>query len=162
MPFIAAIAAMAENRVIGKNNQLPWRLPADLKHFKALTLNHAVIMGRKTYDSIGKPLPQRLNIILSREKTLLIPGCTVTHDIEAAIAAAASASDIFVIGGTQIYELFLPRIKRIYLTTIHHTFDGDQYFPALPENQWKAISHEYHAADADNAYNYTFSVLEAV
>lgn len=162
-PFLSAIVAMAENRVIGKNNQLPWRLPADLKHFKALTTGHPILMGRKTYESIGKPLPHRTNIILTRDASYQAPGCQVVTTIKAAIAQATAEghSEIFIIGGAEIYRQLLPDIERIYLTIVHETFEGDAFFPELPA-AWREIKREEHTKDADNPYDYTFLTLEKI
>jgi dihydrofolate reductase len=160
-PIVSAIVAMAENRVIGKNNQLPWHLPADLKHFKELTTGHSIIMGRKTYESIGKPLPNRENIILTRDKNYQAEGCKVVHAIEEAIKLAAHNKELFIIGGAEIYQQAMPYIHRIYLTVVHHYFEGDTYFPAL-NNEWREISNERHEADEKNDYAFSFVVLERI
>ena len=162
--ILSAIAAMADNRVIGKLNQLPWHLPADLKRFKSLTLNHAIVMGRKTYESIGKPLPQRTNIILTRQPHFSAPGCHIITNIDEAIALAEKVhhTEIFIIGGSEIYLQLLPRIQRIYLTLIHGTFDGDAFFPELVEHEWKETSREQHEADQDHHYAYTFVILDRI
>lgn len=161
-PVISAIAAMAENRVIGINNKLPWHLPADLKHFKQLTTGNPILMGRKTYESIGRPLPNRLNIVLTREPQFQAPGCEVVNSIEAAMRLAAqdNKSEIFIIGGAEIYHQLLPKIQRIYLTIVHHDFDGDAYFPALSSTDWIEVAREKHCADAENMYEYSFITLE--
>jgi dihydrofolate reductase len=161
-PIIAAIVAMAENRVIGHHNQLPWRLPADLQHFKAITTGHPIIMGRKTYASLGRPLPHRTNIIITRNPQWEAPGCIVVTSIEKALAHAAlmPQRELFIIGGADIYKQTLPSIQRIYLTIIHHSFTGDAYFPELPEKLWEQKTAEHHTADAENTYDYSFILLE--
>ena len=160
---IMAVVAMAENRVIGCNNQLPWRLPADLRHFKAVTMGKPVIMGRKTYESIGRPLPGRLNIVVTRDSQWQTPGCTVVRSLEKALAVAGETSaDICVIGGSELYRQLLPQVHRIYLTIVHHTFLGDAYFPELSPSDWREVERIDCPADAENAYAYSFIVLEQV
>lgn len=163
-PILSAIAAMSTNRVIGNKNQLPWHLPADLKHFKAVTSGHPVLMGRKTYESIGKPLPNRTNIILTRTTNYSAPDCLIIHNVEAAISMAVELEmdEIFVIGGAEIFKQLLPQIQRLYLTHIHHTFDGDAFFPELNMDDWKEVSRERHHADEKNKYDYSFIVMERV
>lgn len=163
-PLISAIVAMAENRVIGKNNQLLWHLPADFKHFKATTTGHPILMGRKTYESIGKPLPNRTNIIITRKKEWTAPGCIIVASINDAIKEAANIDqqEIFIIGGAEIFQQALSLIQRIYLTIVHYVFDGDTYFPELDKKEWKEVIHETHSADQQNPYSYSFLVLERV
>lgn len=161
-PILSAIAAMAENRTIGNKNQLPWHLPADLKHFKSVTTGHPVLMGRRTYDSIGKPLPNRTNIILTRDLNFNPPECIVVSSTDAAVAKASElgANEIFIIGGAMIYRQLLPLVNKLYLTIVHHKFLGDAHFPEIDEREWKEISRETHEADASNPYAYSFIVLE--
>lgn len=161
-PLISAIVAMAENRVIGATNKLPWHLPADLKHFKALTTGHPIIMGRKTYESIGKPLPMRSNIVISRDPQFKAPGCLVVPTLMKAFNAAKAQHDpeIFVIGGAQVYQEAMPFIQRIYLTLIHHSFEGDAYFPLLETNEWVEKKREDHQADSANIYGYSFVIMD--
>jgi len=164
-PYISAIVAMSKNRSIGKNNRLLWHLPADLRHFKQLTTGHPILMGRKTYESIGKPLPNRQNIIITRDLGFTAPGCDVTHSLDEAINVAAKNNDqaeIFVIGGAEIYRQSLPHIQRIYLTIVHEQFEGDVFFPALNANEWQEISREDHQADEKNAYAYSFVIIEKI
>ena len=163
-PILSAIAAMAENRVIGKNNKMPWHLPADLKHFKAVTTGHPVLMGRKTYESIGKPLPNRTNIILTRDTHYTAPDCVIVNNIETALSMAneLDMDEVFVIGGAEIYQILLPKIQRIYLTKIHFKVAGDAYFPELNMAEWKKMNSEDHQADVNNAYDYSFIVLERI
>ncbi len=160
MPLISIIAAVAENRAIGIHNRLPWHLPADLKYFRNKTLGHHVIMGRKNYQSIGKPLPQRTNIVVSRDPGFDAPGCVVVNSIDAALAAAHGDPEVFIIGGAGIYAQSLPFADRLYLTLVHYSFEGDTYFPELEWAQWKEISKEFHEPDERNPYPYSFVVLD--
>ncbi len=161
---IALIVAMAQNRVIGKDNQLPWHLPDDLKFFKATTMGKPIIMGRKTYESIGKPLPGRCNIVLSHRAAYSAEGIKVARDVEAAIELASSiatrdqASEIMVIGGAGVYQAFLPRADRLYVTRVHAQVDGDVYFPKI-ETGWHEVKREDHAAQGNNPYDYSFTTL---
>ena len=159
---ISAIVAMDENRVIGRNNQLPWRLPADLQHFKSITMGKPIVMGRKTYDSIGRPLPGRQNIVLTRDPTLQIPGCTIVTSIPAVLELASANEEIFIIGGAHLFEAFLPMTERIHLTLVHAQCEGDAYFPKLKIEEWKEVGREDHGADGGNEYAYSFVVLERV
>ena len=159
--LISAIVAMAENRVIGAQNRLPWHLPADLAHFKSITTGHPILMGRKTYESIGKPLPNRTNIILTRDPHYRADGCLVVSSIDDALAQATSnQQEIFIIGGAEIYQQLLPRIQRLYITLVHEIFDGDVFFPELNMNEWKEVAHEAHTADEKNVYPFSFLVYE--
>src|SRR5690606_19996461 len=145
-------AALAENRVIGRDNQLPWHLPADLKHFKALTLGKPIIMGRKTWDSLGRPLPGRLNVVVSRQPGLQLAGAEVFATLEAALeraeawAQANGAEELMLIGGAQLYELGLARAERLYLTRVGLSPEGDAYFPALDLARWQQSASTAHAA----------------
>lgn len=163
-PVYSAIACMAENRVIGKENQLPWHLPADLKRFKAITTGHIVLMGRKTYQSIGKPLPNRTNLIMTRDKNLEIPGCVMAHSIEEISKKAQlnNEKEIFIIGGAEIYQQFLPYLQFIYLTIVHQHLDGDAYFPLLDMSKWQEIEKTRFKADEHHAYDYSFLKLASV
>ena len=160
MKKISIIVAVDENWVIGKKNALPWRLSADLKHFRTLTRRHTVIMGRKTYESIGRPLPDRTNIIISRNNTLTIPGCTVVKTTEEALNTVPDDEEIFVVGGAEIYSQFLPITQKIYLTQIHHQFDGDIFFPKLNLSEWTETERQSLEADDKNPYKYSFITLE--
>lgn len=135
-PRLSIIAAMAKNRVIGTNNTLPWRLPEDLKHFKALTSGHHILMGRKTFDSLGRPLPGRTSVVITRSRDLQLPGCIVANSIEDAIAACNQDNEIFIIGGAELYLQALDVADRIYLTEIQAEFEGDAWFPELDRVQW--------------------------
>jgi len=157
---IALVVAASENNVIGKNNQLLWRLPNDTKFFKNTTWGMPVIMGRKTFDSLGKPLAGRTNIVITRQKSWTAPGTQVVATLEEAMAAAADtdAKEAFVIGGGEIYALALPLAQRIYLTRVHGVFDGDAYFPEFDEQQWELLSNLDFPADEKHAYAYSFQV----
>ena len=160
--IISFVAAMGKNRVIGKDSDLPWgrSLPSDLKHFHDMTLGKPVIMGRKTHESIGKPLPDRTNIIITRDQSYKAEGCIVVHTIDEALKAAGNAEEVMVIGGSQIYKEFLPRANRMYLTFIDEEFQGDTYFPEYNIEEWKEISYKEHERDAENKYDFRFVVLE--
>jgi dihydrofolate reductase len=157
--IVSQIAAMSENHVIGKDNQLLWHMPNDLKHFKNTTSGHTVIMGRKTFDSVGKPLPKRRNIIITRQH-ITIEGCEVVNSIEAALALCKDEDEVFIVGGAHIYQQSLHLTDRIYLTIIHHQFEGDSFFPEISKNEWKEVSHESHPADDKNAFPYSFVTYE--
>lgn len=147
-PRISLIAAVARNGVIGTDNALPWRLPEDLRRFKALTLGHPVIMGRKTWESIGRPLPGRRNIIVTRNDSFAAEGCETAGSVEAAIAACAGTTDeVFVIGGAQIYAQALPLAQRLHLTEIQADFPGDAHFPAFDRGFWRESARESHRTD---------------
>ncbi len=157
--IISMIAAMANNRIIGKDNQMPWHLPADFTWFKRCTMGKPVVMGRKTYESIGRPLPGRQNIVISRDESLTIEGVDVVTSIEAAISKADDAEEVMIIGGGSIYEACLPKAQRLYVTLIDANLDGDTQFPDWGEN-WKQTVEESYSADEKNAYDMKFVVLE--
>jgi dihydrofolate reductase len=157
---LSIVVAAAENDVIGVRNELPWRLPDDLRRFKALTLGKPVLMGRKTFESIGKPLPGRTNLVVTRQKHWTAAGCVVVPSIEDAIDAAGNVSEIAVIGGGQIFKEVLPRVNTIHLTRVHVTLGGDAYFPRLVPSEWRETSREDHAADERHAYAFSFVTLE--
>ena len=155
--IISIIAAVGKNNVIGVNNELPWKLSADLKRFRQITSGKPVVMGRKTFESIGKPLPNRMNIIITRDKNYTIDGCVAVHSAEGALNAAKGSKEIMIIGGGQIFREFLPKAKRMYLTVIEKEFGGDAYFPEYAKNEWKEVSREDHE---DNGLKYSFVDLE--
>ncbi|WDF54120.1 dihydrofolate reductase [Mucilaginibacter sp. KACC 22063] len=157
--IVSAIVAVSTNNAIGKNNQLLWHLPADLKHFKQITTGHTVIMGRKTFDSVGKPLPNRRNIIVTRQ-TIQIEGCEVVSSVEAALALCASEDEVFIVGGAEIYRLAMPLTNRIYLTRVHKDFEADTFFPEIDENDWKITSQEDFDADEKNNIPYSYITLD--
>ena len=157
----AIVVAAAENNVIGKDNGLIWHLPADLRHFKQLTMGHPILMGRKTYESIGKPLPGRTSVIVTYQEDYAADGCLVAHSLQEAIEQAKALDEtIYIIGGAEIYKQALPLTDVIYLTRLHHTFDGDVSFPELDENEWQTIEQEHHEPDEKNKYRYSFLTLK--
>jgi len=152
------LVAFDENRVIGKNNTLIWHLPADLKRFKSLTTGHVIIMGRKTFESIGKPLPNRTTIVISRQADLQIEGVIIAHSVEEAILKAKSITreDIFIVGGAEIYALSLALADQILVTQLHDIFEGDAYFPEIPLASWEITEKERGVTDEKNAYQYSY------
>jgi dihydrofolate reductase len=154
------VVAMARNRVIGRDNQLPWRLPADLAYFKRVTLGHPIIMGRRTYESIGRPLPGRLNIVVSRNPQFSAPGCTVVPSLAEAWRAAGDAAEVCVIGGTSIFAEALPAADRIHLTEVDADVPGDTWFPEFDRGEWTEREVERHAPDERHAYPFRIVVLE--
>jgi dihydrofolate reductase len=159
---IALIAAMAENGVIGINNQLPWRISADLRHFKALTMGKPIIMGRKTWESIGRPLPGRTNIVISRDTGFEAEGCQVVHSIEQAFEAAAGYDQVMIIGGANLYRQTLERADILYLTLIKAEVEGDAWFPQLEPEKWREVERQSHGADDNNEYDYDFVTLQRI
>ena len=156
---------MAQNRVIGKNNDLPWRLPDDMKFFMNTTKGHHVIMGRKNYDSLMdkfKPLPHRTNIVVTRQKNLSAPGCIVVHSVEAALDTAKKnhEKEAFIIGGAEIYKIALPMANRIYLTEIQKHVEGDTYFPEFSKNEWKENARTHHPSDERHPFAFDFVIYE--
>jgi dihydrofolate reductase len=160
--MISIIVAMGQNRVIGKDNKMPWRLPADIAYFKQTTMGHPVVMGRKTYESIGKSLSGRENIILTRNCNFTAEGCRVFHEVEEvlAFATANQSEEVFIIGGDSVYAEFFPRADRLYVTLIEQCFDGDAFFPAIDEQQWRLASRIKGETDAKNGYEYCFLIYE--
>lgn len=156
------IAAMASNRAIGINNTLPWRLPADLAHFKALTLGHHIIMGRKTYESLGKPLPGRTSVIVTRDRGYSVPGCVVAHSLEAAMAACDGDTEAFFIGGADLYRQALELADRIYLTEVKTEVAGDAWFPEFDHAGWRESSRKHCSADEKNPFDHDFVVYENI
>lgn len=159
-PRISLIAAMAENRVIGRKGTLPWRLPADMAHFVRLTRGKPVIMGRRNYQDIGRPLPKRRNIVLTRDAEFQAEGCIVVGSPAQALAAAGAVPEVMVIGGEQIYRLFASGADRLYLTLVHAQIPGDARFPDLDWVQWTETARVYRPADADNPLAMTFLRLD--
>ena len=159
--LVSMIVAMACNRVIGRDNQLPWHLPEDLKHFKRVTMGKPIVMGRKTYDSIGRPLPGRRNIVVTRQQGWSAPGVDVVHKLESALELAReSAVEVVVIGGAGIYQQALPFVDRIYLTCIHQAFEGDALFPELDKNRWSEVERQDVFPSDGNELSYSFVTLE--
>jgi dihydrofolate reductase len=159
-PIVTLVAAVAENGVIGSGNRMPWHLPADLKRFKALTLGKPILMGRKTFEAIGKPLPGRRNFVLTRAGNLRVPGVEIVHGFDEALAASADAPELMVIGGAEVYRLAMPRAQRMHLTRVHAALVGDTRFPNCDWNEWRKVERSTHPADERNAYAMTFLVLE--
>ena len=158
---ISIIVAIANNRVIGKNNKLPWDLPADMEHFRKLTLGKPVIMGQKTFESIGKALPGRTNIVLTLDKNFQAPACLAAHSIEEALKFAGNKEEVMIIGGVSIYKQFLPLANRLYLTLIDADIkDGDAFFPEFNYGDWNEIERIKNEPDKDNPYQYSFVTLE--
>ena len=158
--LVSIIAAMDRNRLIGNENQLPWRLPADLAHFKRVTMGKPVIMGRKTYESIGRPLPGRTNIVLTRAADFTAQGVVVAPSLQQALDCASAADEVMIIGGGTIYQLALPIADRLYLTWIDHSYEGDAWFPDFDTEQWRVVAREEHAADQKNPSDYSFVTYE--
>ena len=164
--IVSLVVAMAENRVIGRNNQLPWYLPEDLKYFKRVTMGKPIIMGRKTFESIGKPLPGRTNIVITRNTDYQAEGIKVVHTLEEAVELCESigmiddTNEAMVIGGAEIYRQSLAIADRLYLTKVHAEVEGDAYFTEFPEEEWKELGRESYKAEGPNPYDYSFVVLE--
>lgn len=159
--LISAIVAMTENRVIGLDNRLPWHLPADLRYFKKITLHKTIVMGRKTFASIGRPLPERLNIILTRDPTFKATGCTVLHSLNE-IFLLPDQNEIIIIGGSELFKQSLHQINRLYLTLIHTELEGDTFFPELKTDEWVEVSRQRHRADGENPYDYSFIIFDRI
>lgn len=158
--MVSFVVAAAENGVIGRDNQLIWHLPADLKHFKQLTQGHPVVMGRRTYESIGRPLPNRTNLIVTRQQDWQAANCEVLYSLPAALERASQLDEeVFVIGGAEIYRQALPAADVIYLTEVHHDFEGDVTFPELDHAIWREESRQRHEVDEKHAYPFSFVTL---
>ena len=153
---ISLIVAMAENRVIGVDNRMPWHLSADLKRFRKITSGYPIVMGRKTHESIGRPLPDRVNIVLTRDSSYQAQGCIVVHKPEEAMRAADEAAELMVIGGAGLYREFLPLAHRIYLTLIYRAFDGDTFFPTIDWTEWREVAREEVEQDEQTGLSYAF------
>ena len=157
---LSIVVAMGGNRLIGKDNHLPWHLPADLAFFKKLTTGNTILMGRKTFDSIGRPLPSRRNIIITRNTNIEITGCEVVNSIEEALSLSQGETEVMVIGGAKLYQQILPIADRLYITQVEGEFDGDTYFPHYDENDWLEVSCESHQPDEKNKHAYHFIILK--
>jgi dihydrofolate reductase len=164
--MVSFVVAQASNRVIGRGNDLPWHLPADLKHFKSITSDKTVIMGRRTYESIlariGKPLPNRENVVVTTNRDYVAPGCRVVGSVEEALKLHQKDGEVFVIGGARVFKEALDYADRVYLTQIMSDFNGDTFFPKLEPTVWRTVSREAHAADDKNPYSYEFLILERI
>ncbi len=157
--MISLIVAVSTNNVIGADGDLPWRLSDDLKRFKVVTMGKPIVMGRKTYESIGRPLPGRQNIVITRRNNFTADGCDVVQSTAAAVEVAGGADEVMVIGGSQIYAAFLPLAERIYLTRVHTEVDGDAFFPPIDEAEWRESAGESYEADDSNDYACTVTTL---
>lgn len=158
--MVAFVVATADNGVIGRDNQLIWHLPTDLKHFKQLTQGHPVVMGRRTYESIGRPLPNRTNIVVTRQPDWQAEGCEVVHSVPEALERASQFDEqVFIIGGSEIYRQALPAADVVYLTEVHHDFEGDVTFPELDHAVWREENRQRHEPDEKHAYPFSFVTL---
>jgi len=158
---LSLIVAISENGVIGREGDLPWRLSADLRRFKRLTMGHPIIMGRKTFESIGRPLPGRTMIVVTRQPDYRAAGAVVVHSLDEALETASHIDDeVFLIGGAEIYRRALERVDRLYLTRVHADIEGDTRFPHIDFARWRLVQREHHAADEKNEYAHTFKVYE--
>jgi len=160
--MISLVVAMARNRVIGQGGRMPWHLPADLRNFRKLTMGKPIVMGRKTFESIGKALPGRRNIVVTRQRNYQARDCHVVNSLERALTENRACREVMIIGGAEIYSLALPRADRIYLTLIDCELEGDATFPELDQTQWQQKERIDHPADHENAYAFSFMVLDRV
>ncbi|MCK5029135.1 MAG: dihydrofolate reductase [Bacteroidales bacterium] len=158
--MLSIIVAVAENNVIGKDNSLIWKLPRDMRHFKETTTGHYIIMGRKTFESNGRPLPNRTNVIITRDKSFKAEGCVIVHSLEDAIKEAKDDSEAFIIGGGVIYDLAMPLVDRIYITQIYHLFEGDTFFPEINMEEWDVVEERKFEPDEKNKYSFTILTLD--
>ena len=159
---ISFVVAYDRNRAIGKDNHLPWRLPDDMKHVRAVTIGKPMIMGRRTWDSIGRPLPGRTSIVLTRDRTFRCDGCVVARTADEALKLAGAVPEIIVFGGARVFEEFLPRADRIYLTEVETEADADTHFPKLDPAEWREVERVRHPADERHAHAFSFVTLERV
>lgn len=160
LPRVTLIVAVARNGVIGRNGKLPWRLPEDLAFFKRTTMGSPIIMGRRTWESIGRPLPGRRNIVVSRSKEFTAPGAEVAADLDAALALCAGTPEAFVIGGAQLYAVALPRAQQLVITEIDADFEGDTYWPTIDKAQWQETSREHQPPSGQRAFALDFVTYE--
>jgi dihydrofolate reductase len=157
---ISLIVAMASNRVIGADNKMPWHLPADLKRFRQITMGSPILMGRKTHESIGRVLPGRTNVVITRNSQFESRGCLIFNDIELALDSLQAHSEVFIIGGSSLYEAMLPEAKYIYLTQIHKAFSGDTYFPEINLNDWIEVEQQRIENDPAVSFAYSFKKIK--
>lgn len=160
MNVVSIIAAVASNGVIGRQGDLPWHMPTDLRRFKRLTMGHHLVVGRKTWDEVGKPLPGRIMVVVTRDRSFRPEGATVVHSVDAALSAARGDDEVFIAGGGEIYRQALPLADRLYITRIHAHVEGDTVFPEIDENEWHVIDREDYDADERNPYPFSFLVYE--
>jgi dihydrofolate reductase len=156
MPVLSLIVAMDNNRLIGSNNGLPWNLPADLQHFKAITMGKPIVMGRKTWQSLGRPLPGRKNIVITRDSDFQADGAEIVYSLDEALQMASDSEEVMIIGGANLYEQALEQVDRLYLTRVDGEFDGDSWFPEIAEQQWELLQAEKHQPDERNPHPYRF------
>lgn len=157
---VSLMVAMDKNRVIGKDNDIPWRLPKDWEYVKNTTLGHPIILGRRNFESIGKALCKRRNIVLTRDKYLSYEGCEMTNSVKEVFELCKGEEDIFIFGGEEIYKLFLPMVEKMYITKIHEEFEGDTFFPEVNLSEWNEVSVKRGITDEKNPYKYEFYVYE--
>lgn len=157
---ISMVVAAAENNAIGKDNKLLWHLPKDLKFFKETTMGYPIVMGRSTFESVGKPLPGRRNIVMTRSAGLSFQGCEMVHSVDEVLQLLRTEPQIMIVGGAEIYRLFMPIADRIYLTRVHTSPDADTFFEAIDKGQWRNLSKEYHPADEKHLYAFTFEIWD--
>jgi dihydrofolate reductase len=157
---LSIIVAMDRNRVIGRGDTLPWHISSDLKNFKKITMGNPIIMGRKTHESIGRPLPGRENIILTRDKNYSSEGCTVLHSMDEIFEHCKEVVEVMITGGSEIYKLSLEQATRLYLTEVHTEIEGDTFFPEFDRSEWREVSREDHSSDEKNEFDYSFVLLE--
>ncbi len=156
MTSLSLIVAMDDNRLIGNKNKLPWHLPADLAFFKRTTMGKPIVMGRKTYESIGKPLPGRRNIVITRDAAFSAAGCEVANSIESAMSLTKDDDEVMLIGGASLYQQTIARATQLYITRIHQGFEGDTWFPEIDLREWEEVKREHFDADHSNQYAYSF------
>lgn len=159
---VALIVAMDEQGLIGKDNDLPWKISADLQYFRRTTMGKPIIMGRNTHESIGRPLPGRQNIVISSQQNYRAEGCDVVQSIDAALALCSDAEQVMVMGGASLYQQILPLADTLYLTRVHASLDGDTWFPEWSEQDWQLISSEDHQADENNEFDYSFQLYQRI
>ncbi len=157
---VSLIVAMDKNRVIGKENDIPWRIPKDWEYVKSITKGHSIILGRKNLESIGRALPLRRNIVLTNDKNFKFDCCEIAHSIEDVFELCKYEEEIFIFGGEQIYKIFLPYVERMYMTKVQHEFDGDTFFPKVNFDEWREVSVYKGVKDDNNPYNYYFHIYE--
>ncbi|MDD5570620.1 MAG: dihydrofolate reductase [Bacteroidales bacterium] len=159
MTVVSIIVAVAENNVIGKDNKLIWHLPADLAHFKSITMGHHIIMGRKTFESIGKPLPGRTSVIITKQKDYKADGCIAVSSLEEALKVAVNDAEVFIVGGAEIYRQSIDVAGKIYFTKVYESFEGDVFFPEIDMNKWKISSKTNFFPDEKNKFKYSFIIF---
>jgi dihydrofolate reductase len=159
---ISIVVAMSSNSLIGRDGDLPWHLSADLQHFKSITMGKPIVMGRLTYESIGRPLPGRENIVLTRDPDYKADGCTIVHDLEQITSRCSGTEEIMVIGGAQLYIETIPLANKLFITEVHAELDGDTFFPDFDRKQWREIERQHFDADEKNDFDYSFVVLEHI